>query len=111
MQVTFSTTKHERIGGYRTGRMVNVAIDPAEICAVSSFKDRYAEGKSVHLKSGHTFGTTERLSEILQRVAETAGMDAAKGIQVIVHDRTPGRWGHPHTRVRTTGDHFSSLNI
>lgn len=111
MQITIITNKYNYVGGYRTGSPLKATIDAADICAVSYFKDLYAAGKSVHLKDGTAYGTIEPLADILARVANTAGLTAAQNIQVIVHDKTPGQYGFPHTRLRTTGDRFSHLEI
>lgn len=111
MQITIITNKYNYVAGYRTGRPLEATIDAADICAVSYFKDQYAAGRSIHLKDGTTYGTKEPLAEILGRVANAEGMTATRNIQVIVHDKTPGQYGYPHTRLRTTGDQFSSLEI
>ncbi len=107
-KVTFLGTKF--LEGY-PGTRQRILIGADEISAVSYFKGDYAAGRSVHLKDGKSFGTSENLSEILGRVAAVADKDLLSAIQVIVHDKTPGKYGFPQRRVRTTGEKYPTLEV
>lgn len=107
-EVTLLGTKFMR--GY-SGTRQRILVRADEIHAVSYFKGDYAAGRSVHLKDGTSFGTSENLSEILGRVASVADKDQLSAIQVIVHDKTPGMYGFPQRRFRTTGEKYPTLEV